>query len=149
MIEVQQTILVGDRDGVPGNCLQAAIASVLDLPLDAVPHFVNFVWFDPAVELWARGRGLTVKRQGFPEKPAPSPEVIPDRPCLVSGKSERGFLHTVVGDHGQVVWDPHPSQAGILDVWEVEWFEEWKHDDTSCWACGAEYQRDGADNGGD
>ena len=37
MIKVYQTIVGGKR----GNCMQAAVASLLELPLDDVPHFLN------------------------------------------------------------------------------------------------------------
>lgn len=43
-----------------GNCLQAAFASILDLPLESVPDFADYgpgmLWFDPAVE-WLRSVG--------------------------------------------------------------------------------------------
>lgn len=39
MTPVDQTILHDPQTGAIGNCMQAAIASLLDLPLDAVPHF--------------------------------------------------------------------------------------------------------------
>jgi hypothetical protein len=42
--QVVQTILAGREDGVPGNCVQAAVASYLEVPIDAVPHFL--LWDD-------------------------------------------------------------------------------------------------------
>lgn len=129
--EVTQTILATDEkgpDAVYGNCWQAAIASMLKLPLDAVPHFGQFTWPDPALELWLRGRGLTYRHE--------MTSVIPDRLCLVNGHSPRGYLHSTVGFGGEVVWDPHPSHAGLLDVTEVEWFEKWPDAENACWACG-------------
>lgn len=44
MTPVFQTI-ISDKQG---NCMQAAIASLLDLPLESVPHFVSFghKWFE-------------------------------------------------------------------------------------------------------
>lgn len=48
MIPVTQTIfadpLRGDghnADGEPGDCLRACVASILELPLSAVPNFVR------------------------------------------------------------------------------------------------------------
>jgi hypothetical protein len=131
--EVTQTILATDETGpraVYGNCWQAAIASMLNLPLDAVPHFSQFTWAGPALELWLRGRGLTYRHE--------TTNVIPDRLCLVNGHSPRGYLHSTVGFGGQVVWDPHPSHAGLVDITEIEWFEPWPDGDRTCWACGAE-----------
>ena len=131
--EVTQTILATDEIGpraVYGNCWQAAIASMLKLPLDAVPHFSQFTWAGPALELWLRGRGLTYRHE--------ITNVIPDRLCLVNGHSPRGYLHSTVGFGGQVVWDPHPSHAGLVDVTEIEWFEPWPDGDRTCLACGAD-----------
>lgn len=120
--EVTQTILA-DPDlaaqGVYGNCLQAAVASVLNLPLDAVPHFVLFTWWPAALELWARGRGLlTVVEQT---------DMIPDRLCIVGGKSPREGDHAVVGQHGRIVWDPHPSRTGLASIRDVTYFVPWDH----------------------
>jgi hypothetical protein len=46
----------------------------------------------------------------------------------------------VVGYGGEIVWDPHPSRAGLLAVEGVYWFEEWDHSpSTLCWACNHPY----------
>lgn len=130
--EVTQTLLATDETGpnvVYGNCWQAAIASMLKMPLDAVPNFVQFAWPGPALELWLRGRGLTYRQENT--------SIIPDRLCLVNGHSERGFLHSTVGFGGKVVWDPHPSHAGLVDVVEIEWFEKWPDKNRTCFLCGS------------
>ena len=61
MIPVHQTILADPvrGDGQPGNCYQAAIASVLELPLDEVPHFATFCddWVERSQD-WFASRGL-------------------------------------------------------------------------------------------
>ncbi len=123
MREVTQTIMAGETDGVIGNCLQACVASVLDLPLDAVPHFSAFLWWPEALRLWAKGEGWEVKGE--------TTSTVPDRLCIVGGVSPRGFAHVVVGQHGRVVWDPHPSRAGLTTIRDVTWFEpngsrDWK-----------------------
>ena len=38
MKPTDQTQFVGE--GVGGNCVQASVASILELPLDEVPHFL-------------------------------------------------------------------------------------------------------------
>lgn len=126
--EVTQTILHDpDRPQVPGNCLQAAVASVLGLPLETVPHFAAFVWWSAAMEFWARGRGMVVRHEDT--------TTIPDRLCIAGGKSPRGVDHACVADGGRVVWDPHPSRDGLTLVDEVWWFEPWLAGE-GCWACG-------------
>ena len=43
MIPVYQTIIGRADDGsAPGNCMQAVVASLLELPLDEVPHFLLY-----------------------------------------------------------------------------------------------------------
>lgn len=129
---VTQTIVMGQIEGVLGNCFQAAIASVLNMPLEAVPHFSQFTWWPAALELWARGlsaQGLTYK-----EKYEDGIE-IPDRLCLVYGRSERDVDHAVVGHGGQIVWDPHPSRAGLVTITGIGWFEQWTHNDHVCFMC--------------
>src|SRR5437868_3306052 len=60
--QVTQTILYDpelNARGVYGNCLQAAFASLLGMPLEAVPHFVAFGSWDTALALWLADIGLT------------------------------------------------------------------------------------------
>jgi hypothetical protein len=138
--EVTQTILHGTIEGVGGNCFQAAIASVLNMPIEAVPHFVQFTWWPMALELWARGlapKGLTYKEK------YEDGVTVPDDLCIVYGPSPRGVDHCVVGFGGEIVWDPHPSRAGLLSIKGYGWFEEWEHNDTSCWACKRPYDDEG------
>lgn len=115
---VTQTILADpelQKQGVYGNCFQAAVASLLDLPLDAVPHFAAFEWWPQAVQLWAWGRGLRMVGERT--------QTIPERACIVGGRSPRGFAHVVVAEGGVIVWDPHPSRDGLTTVEDATWFE--------------------------
>jgi len=116
------------RQGWPyGNCVQASYAAILDLPLDEVPRF------DPAI-LGSEGQGERERRwlrsldppldlievqvpPGLP--PSFLPEVVPPVEHLISGLSPRGFGHRCVGWGGRVLWDPHPSRAGLTRVYSV------------------------------
>lgn len=115
---VSQTILATGSDPVlPGNCLQAAIASVLRLPLEAVPHFALFrggSWRD-ALHLWAAGRGLTVHQEPV--------RAVPHQLCVVEGIAHTPHHHAVVGYAGDVVWDPYPGGVGLAVVTDSTWFE--------------------------
>jgi len=114
---VTQTLFAGRDDGVPGDCLRAAVASLFSLPLEMVPHFVLFQDWEAALSIWLDqyGRHQQLRRV--------QTTVIPDERCLVYGKSPRGISHVVVGEHGAVAWDPHPSRAGLIAVAEVWLFE--------------------------
>lgn len=117
--EVTQTITYDpdrEADGIYGNCLQAAVASLLDKPLDAVPHFSAFLWWNEALTLWARGEGYLVEGERT--------DTIPDRLCIVGGKSPRGVPHVCVAEHGEILWDPHPSRDGLVTITEATWFVE-------------------------
>lgn len=128
MRRLTQTVLTDEAAGVTGNCVQTAVACVLDLPLDVVPHFSAFVWWPAAMELWARGRRLTVRTERT--------SIIPDHLCIVAGTSPRIGDHAVVGEAGGIVWDPHPSRDGLVNVTEVLWFEPWLVTaETKCWIC--------------
>jgi hypothetical protein len=110
MKPVDQTQFVGE--GAGGNCVQASLASILDLPLDAVPHFLETADQPSHWELafmdWLEERGVGyIRREG---------EWIFDGYYLASGPSPRGVSHMVVYRDGSLAHDPHPSRAGILSI---------------------------------
>jgi hypothetical protein len=128
---VSQSILY-DPDlnarGVYGNCLQAAVASALGLDLDAVAHFGAFTWWEPALRLWLRGRGLDWRQV----------DGIPKGRSIVVGPTVRGTGdHAVVGDGGEIAWDPHPSRSGLVRVDRAYALERWPTGEPSaCVCCG-------------
>lgn len=116
MIPVAQSKLYHPDALHLGNCLQACVASVLDLPLWMVPAFDDLrrgVSMQEGVDLWARRMfGLQYIRTIGHE--------IDRLPAfyIVSGPSPRGggIYHAVVYSHGELVHDPHPSGAGVVSV---------------------------------
>lgn len=94
MKKVEQT-----RTGADGNCLNACIASILELPLDDVPEFGD----DWLTELndFLRSRGLSYRR-------IPVDGAKPSGYGTIEGVSPRGGLHACVALDGELVWDPHP-----------------------------------------
>jgi hypothetical protein len=110
MKPVDQTQFAGE--GVGGNCVQASLASILELPLDAVPHFLAIADEPAHWELafmdWLEERGVgLIRREG---------DWVFDGFYLASGPSPRGVSHMVVYRDGSLAHDPHPSRAGILSV---------------------------------
>ena len=132
MIAQTQTLLAEREDGhtaagLPGNCLQAAVASLLDLEVDQVPHFALYVDWFAAMRRWARDTregDFTYFEFPVPEQYATAWESVVawgrehDAHLLLSGPSPRGpFWHVVVGNVDlEVVHDPHPSRAGLVEV---------------------------------
>lgn len=101
---VEQTITINSHPGVLGNCLQAAVATLLGRPLLAVPHFVQFADWHGAIHLWAGGEGLKFVRVYDPK---------PEEIVLAFGASPRGTSHAVVWKDGKCIADPHPDQTGL------------------------------------
>lgn len=131
MSRVTQTILHDPGSPIPGNCYQAAVASVLDLPLAQVPHLMLFTWWHGAAEFWARGIGKTIHTGKTVD------EIPPGVDAVVSGPSPRGVSHAIVRWADGTEWDPHPSRAGLLEVRDVQWFEPWAGV-VGCPVCGAQ-----------
>lgn len=144
MIPVMQTHTPGygsweavrESGQVPGNCVQASLASLLELPLDLVPHIAVFEnnW-GGALRLWMETRGKRMRvysddentREYFeywgiehhPLNMAPSGQMM-----IATGPSHSGpWSHVVVWKAGELVHDPHPSQRGIAgpptEFWQV------------------------------
>ena len=108
MIAVDQTRF-GEGQG---NCLAAAIASVLEVGLEEIPD-LNAGSLPQLVVLneWLRSRGLQ-----FTWLPWPTYNGTYQDFYLVSGLSPRGLSHAIVANHrGEMAHDPHPSRAGIGD----------------------------------
>lgn len=113
-------------DGIPGDCFRTALAYLLGARPHDVPHFALYLNWWEEIRRWVRahdGRDLyyvdvTVLGHW---------DLIPggvsdDALVLIGGPSPRGpFGHVCVGHRdGSLVWDPHPSRAGLLEV--VEFF---------------------------
>lgn len=125
MIPVKQTILHDPENGHFGNCAQAAIASIFNMNIERVPHFADGLSDDEGAEYqdrlieWLKPMGY-----GWLCCSSPAPEDLEEwninlgKICdyhLITGMSPRGFYHVVVGKAGQVIHDPHPSNAGLLE----------------------------------
>jgi len=97
-----------------GNCLQACVASVLELPLENVPHFC-------LEENWVMALASFLSRFGlapliFDFDACQADDWKPTGFHLIGGKSPRGILHSVVGYNGEIVHDPHPASDGLRTI---------------------------------
>lgn len=83
-----------------GNCFQACIASLLDLPLEDVPHFIDMekrLLDLQRMNEWMLERGLwvTTFERGDGK---PLPLFPPGLHMIITGPSPRGpFLHSLIG----------------------------------------------------
>lgn len=100
-----------------GNCLQAVIASLLDLPLDTVPHFVQDHVDTDGARNWWNTMIDYVRSHGWGLHGA-TLETHPGEHLMVSGPSPRGagVHHVVIYRDRVMVHDPHPDRTGLLSV---------------------------------
>lgn len=103
--------------GEYGNCLQAALASLFELKLEAVPYMNPQAGQWMALEQWCAQHD--VRPVAFPM--AVNAKPFPDY-HLINGVSPRGLRHTLVGFQGTPVHDPHPEgncELETIDAWVV------------------------------
>ena len=128
MTPVDQEFIHDPDNGVYGDCQRAVIASLMDLPLVEVPHFLRdakghthtffkllqtFCLFKGYV--YATSRGAPLLTYG-----ASDIAVYHE----IAGMSPRGVYHAVVACNGEIVHDPHPSRAGLIGApneWEYSY----------------------------
>lgn len=124
----KQTFLT--ENGQVGDCWRCCVAAVLQVPAESVPHFVRDsescmadtqLWLnDRGFLLVAGGRGVTLgfhRWHGVKGEPAHHPVIS----CGISPRTAKpGQHHAVVKVNDVMVYDPHPSNGGL--VWVVEEF---------------------------
>lgn len=120
-----------------GNCMQAAVASIMELPLDAVPHFYEHclegltesqrsdmrIWQEDRIDQFLDDHGWV--RFGYGYAPDKFEFLQGDMLCLLSGMSPRGVNHVVLvwlepNGKWSLEWDPHPSDGSVTDPNFVE-----------------------------
>jgi hypothetical protein len=119
MKPVDQT-LFGDKIG---NCYQACIASILEVPIEKVPNIHEHEegpWVD-IINRFLEPYAMMI----LPGIKAVWPFWIPENTYhIIGGKSPRGeFGHAVVGLCRKIIHDPHPSRAGLAgnhDDWHYD-----------------------------
>jgi hypothetical protein len=113
MIPVDQTIL-----GHPGgNCFTACMASILEMPIEELPHYQSENWCD----LWDQWLApFNLRLFFFIYDPRVE---MPNCYSILSGTSPRGdWLHAVVCFGNEIVHDPHPDKTGVVDRLEFTIF---------------------------
>lgn len=112
MKPVDQTTFFDPEKPGNGNCTEAAVASILSIPLEDVPRFYTG---EGAADFWEKFEAFFEARGLFPVHRSPS-EPRYDFYYLASGPAPRGCDHMVVMRGNDLAHDPHPSRAGLLKV---------------------------------
>ena len=125
MKKTDMSILHNPAKGEYGDCFRACIASLLEMDIQDVPHFLDgenpYRWYEE-LSAWLGNMGLS-----YFDHPVDEPGINKwehlfstiNTPIYheMCGKSPRGnFDHSVIGCNGKVVFDPHPSRAGIKTI---------------------------------
>lgn len=123
MTPVDQLVLRDPKRGVRGDCLRAVIASLLDLPAEAVPHFLEAADRDGRSDHAHVAEFLAPLGYGWID-PYLTDDLEPRLGLYAGhhamiGPGPRGCWHAVVGYRGVMVHDPHPSRAGLRLVKRV------------------------------
>jgi hypothetical protein len=108
MIRVDQQFLHDPENGVKGDCFRACIASVLELPIEVVPHVAAL-----ESSRWMRCMegflgGLDVEIEWAEGMPPNGVWAI----ATVQSPRNPEVKHSVIYRDGVMVHDPHPSRAG-------------------------------------
>ena len=93
------------------NCMQCAVAYILGLPVCDVPDFSAR---SSALVAWEEFDAFILSR-GFSSVILP-PGFSPESDYLASGSTMRGTKHIVVMNDGRLVFDPHPSNDGLVSI---------------------------------
>lgn len=107
MRPVDQGYLHDPEQGTLGDCFRACLASVLEVPISAVPHFalLGSRWHR-VLDGYLAGLSREIEwAKGVP------PNGIWAIATVQSPRSS-DVKHSVIWKDGEIVHDPHPSRAG-------------------------------------
>lgn len=116
----KQTFL--KENGQVGDCWRCCVAAVLGLAAEEVPHFLlaKDANLDPDTQRWLNARGSVLVYATTLYFPRYHGEDWVPLPVIACGPSPRSTRlhqhHAVVMLDDQVVYDPHPSEAGLTAI---------------------------------
>ncbi len=101
---------------IAGDCYRATLASIFEEPLSNFPSELGWarVHGSGAFNAWLAKKGFAMQTYSWPDGvPAqwPGPKGAWH---LLGGQSPREGLHATVGLDGNLIFDPHPSRAGLI-----------------------------------
>ena len=131
-LHYQHQTIYGD-DPRPGDCARAAVASMLGIPIESVPHFFedhsekeeyDQEKVDQAndhIQEFVAGHGYRVVKLLYHGENTPPEQIMqaiedlnPGLRYLLIGESKRGTNHVVICRGGEIDHDPSPNKTGIV-----------------------------------
>lgn len=122
MLKHRQLFHHDPANGVHGDCMRTAIACLLEVSPQDVPHFLHDgcdgATFIDRIDEYLAEQGLVLVAIPFMDTPANVMDSMmntnPNIRYLISGQSERGIDHVVIACNGKIIWDTHHSDAGLI-----------------------------------
>ena len=94
---------VQSKIGKKGRCLNACLASILEVPEKSVPDFPSGAGYFQAIDAFLKPFGVHYVQRPVTDAP-------PKNWHTIEGVSPRGGMHAVVGKNGKFIFDPHPVE---------------------------------------
>ena len=112
MKKIKQTIL----DLKHGNCMQACVASLFELPLNEIPNFMKDGGdrYDYHLQKWCKKKNLLCLDVSIEDEHLL--KYFKDIYLIGVGISPRDSNnnHAVIIKNGKIIHDPHPSNKGLM-----------------------------------
>jgi len=118
MKPVMQTMFGGPGSKDEGNCFPACLASLLEIPLEDVPHFHKKYDDDDAhihIVKWLLSHGriyVAFDAEMFDKHCGPIMDT--GSYYIAGGDGGRGFNHCAIYQRRKLIHDPHPKGKGLL-----------------------------------
>jgi hypothetical protein len=137
MTPVKQLLRHKPHEGIYGDCHRAALASILEMPIEDIPHFGDLSLYSE--EEWARAErdwllgigyipiSLFYETDDLAGVLFSTGYLNPDTYGILGGTSRNGVGHSVVICNGAIVHDPSQDDSGIIGPMKdgrfwVTWF---------------------------
>jgi hypothetical protein len=109
-----------NKFGKEGNCLEACIASLLEIDINIIPCYKKENW-NILLNVWL------IKNYGYYILPlsvkgffASFQKLMKDTLYIASGYSKRGLFHATIWKNNKMIFDPHPSNIGIKEIEAID-----------------------------
>lgn len=111
MNEIKQT-----KFGKEGNCLEACIASLLEIDINSIPCYKEKNWNVLLNEWLIKNHNCYLLPLDAKECLISFRKIMKNTIYIASGNSPRNMFHAVLYKNNKMIFDPHPSNEGIEKI---------------------------------